>query len=77
MALQAVSALGCVVGVCVMPFGGAQQAFVSLVDLKSGNIVWFNRLKSMVGDIRTREGSDAMVEKLLETMRDATAPKKS
>jgi hypothetical protein len=70
VALQAVSMLGCVVGVCVMPGGGMQQAFVSLVDLKSGNVVWFNHLVSMTGDIRTPEGAGAMVDKLLETMGD-------
>ncbi len=77
VALQAVGMLGCVVGVCVMPPGGVQQAFVSLVDLKSGNVVWFNHLVSTVGDIRTPEGADAMVNKLLETMSDPKAPKKS
>jgi hypothetical protein len=75
VALQAVGMLGCVVGVCVMPAGGSQQAFVSLVDLKTGNVVWFNYLVSPVGDIRTREGADKMVDKLLETMRDAKAPR--
>ena len=70
------SVLGCVVGVCVMPNGGIQQAFVSLVDLKTGNVVWFNYLVSPVGDIRTPEGAAKMVDKLLETMRDATPDKK-
>ena len=77
VALQAVSMLGCVVGVCVMPEGGAQEAFVSLVDLKTGNIVWFNHLLTGVGDIRTHQGADAMVKKLLESMRDAKAPAKT
>jgi hypothetical protein len=76
VALQAVGVLGCVVGVCVVPPGGTQEAFVSLVDLRTGNVVWFNHLLSSVGDIRTRAGADAMVKKLLESMRDAKAPKK-
>ena len=42
VALQAVSLLGCVVGVCVVPQGGRQIAFVSLVDLKTGRVVWYN-----------------------------------
>jgi hypothetical protein len=75
VALQAVSMLGCVVGVCVMPAGGSQEAFVSLVDLKTGNVVWFNHLLTGVGDIRTRQGADAMVKKLLESMRDAKTVK--
>lgn len=77
VALQAVGLLGCVVGVCAMPGGGIQQAFVSLVDLKTGDIVWFNHLVSTAGDIRTAEGADKMVNKLLETMRDAKVPKRS
>ncbi len=77
VALQAVGLLGCVVGVCVIPDGGMQQAFVSLVDLKTGDVVWFNYLVSSVGDIRTPEGAGKMVDKLMETMRDAKAPRKS
>jgi hypothetical protein len=64
-ALQAVGLLGCVVGVCMLPGGGLQQGFASLVDLKTGNVVWFNYLVSTVGDIRTPEGAEDMVERLL------------
>ena len=77
VALQAVSVLGCVVGVCVIPEGGSQKAFVSLVDLKTGEVVWFNHLVSSVGDIRKRDGADKMVDKLLEKMRDAKPVKRS
>ncbi len=76
VALQAMSMLGCIVGVCMMPGGGTQQAFASLVDLKTGNVVWFNHLISTVGDIRTPEGADKMVEQLLESMRDAKTKNK-
>src|SRR5262245_266513 len=65
-ALQALGALGCIVGVCVMPQGGVQQAFASLVDLKTGNVVWFNHVVSMTGDIREKAGADALVNQLLE-----------
>jgi hypothetical protein len=74
IALQAVGALGCVVGavgvpgLCVLPPGGSQQAFASLVDLKTGQVVWFNFQQSSSGDIRTREGADALVSKLLASM---------
>jgi hypothetical protein len=67
-ALQAVGLLGCIVGVCVIPAGGSQQAFVSLVDLKSGEVVWFNCLVSPVGDIRTPQGARALVAKLIGPM---------
>jgi hypothetical protein len=75
-ALQAVGFLGCLVGVCMIPGGGSQAAFASLVDLKTGNVVWFNFLASSVGDIRDPKGADAMVSKLLDTMRPGGAQKK-
>lgn len=68
VALQVASALACGFGVCVMPTGGMQQAFVSLVDLKSGQIVWFNTLADSNGDIRTPEGAAEMVNELLDEM---------
>ena len=37
-------------GVCVMPIGGMQVAFVSLVDLKTGQVVWFNTLAASAGE---------------------------
>jgi hypothetical protein len=73
IALQAVGALGCaLVGACVVVPGGQQSAFASLVDLKTGKVVWFNVLVSGVGDIRTPEGATAMVGKLLETINTAS-----
>lgn len=76
VALQILGALGCGFGVCVMPTGGTQVAFASLVDLRTGKVVWFNMLASSAGDIRTTEGADKMVEKLLESM-DANARAKT
>jgi hypothetical protein len=68
-ALQAVSMLGCVVGLCFVPQGGQQLAFASLVDLKTGQVVWFNFLHSEVGDIREQKGADTLVSKLLGDMK--------
>jgi hypothetical protein len=76
VALQAVSFLGCAVGVCVMPQGGMQIAFASLIDLKTGQVVWFNVLTSGVGDIRTESGAKSMVDKLLTTMKLGAVPAK-
>jgi hypothetical protein len=45
--------------------GGSQVGFASLVDLKTGNIVWFNRLISTTGDLRTPEPAREAVEELL------------
>ena len=69
VALQIMGALGCGFGVCVMPTGGQQAAFASLVDLKTGKVVWFNTLISGAGDIRTPDGADKMVTTLLGKMK--------
>jgi hypothetical protein len=61
--------LGCVVGVCIVPASGSQVAFVSLVDLKTGKVVWYNFLFSEDGDIRKPEGAKEMVELLLDDMK--------
>lgn len=45
--------------------GGTQVGFASLVDLKSGNIVWFNRLISGTGDLRNEADADKTVTNLL------------
>ncbi len=45
--------------------GGQQVGFASLVDLETGDIVWFNRLVSGVGDLRTAEPARAAVDDLL------------
>ncbi|MGQ9371708.1 hypothetical protein [Azospirillum sp. ST 5-10] len=37
--------------------GGAQVGFASLVDLRTGDIVWFNRLQRGTGDLRTAEAA--------------------
>jgi len=68
VALQAVGYLGCMVGVCAVAPGGSQTAFASLVDLKTGDLVWFNYMQSNEGDIRTQEGADVLVWTLLDSM---------
>jgi hypothetical protein len=45
--------------------GGVQLGFASLVDLQTGQIVWFNRLVSPVGDLRTPEAAEKAVQELL------------
>lgn len=69
VAVQALGVLGCVVGFCVLPHGGRQAAFASLVDLRTGRIVWFNALASGVGDIRDPPGADRMIARLLDRMK--------
>jgi hypothetical protein len=45
--------------------GGQQEGFASLVDLESGDIVWFNRLFRGTGDLREAEPARESVELLL------------
>ena len=46
--------------------GGQQVGFASLVDLNSGDIVWFNRLVSGSGDLRTEDAAAKSVSALLK-----------
>lgn len=59
----AVIMVGALLGVGVA--GGTQVGFASLVDLRTGDIVWFNRLVRGSGDLRTPEGAGETVKVLL------------
>jgi hypothetical protein len=48
--------------------GGAQIGFASLVDLDTGDIVWFNRLARGVGDLRIAPAARETVEVLLKDL---------
>jgi hypothetical protein len=45
--------------------GGQQLGFVSLVDLKTGNIVWYNLLARNTGDLRTADAAKEVAKTLL------------
>ncbi len=45
--------------------GGAQVGFASLVDLETGEVVWFNRLLRAEGDLRTAEAARASTDVLM------------
>lgn len=47
-------------------FGGEQVGYASLVDLKSGRVVWFNDLSRMSGDLREAQPAMETVEALLK-----------
>ena len=76
VAVQILGIAGCFIGFCAPQGGSGQVAYASLVDLRTGDVVWFNLLQAGtqvpgvgVGDIRTREGAEAMVERLVGRMR--------
>ena len=45
--------------------GGTQVGFASLVDLDTGNVVWFNRLARTSGDLRTEAVAQETVQTLI------------
>jgi len=49
----------------VVPRGGLQVGFASLVDLHSGNILWFDRLVDSGGDLREADDALEAVQDLL------------
>lgn len=77
VALQVLGIAGCFVGFCAPTVGGAGQfAYASLVDLRTGEVVWFNVVQAgsqvagiKMGDIRTDEGAAQMVDRLLDRMK--------
>jgi hypothetical protein len=77
IALQVLGAAGCIIGFCAPNIGGGGQlAYASLVDLHTGEVVWFNVLQTgtpiagiNMGDIRTPEGAAQMIERLLGRMK--------
>ena len=77
VALQVLGIAGCFVGFCAPTVGGGGQfAYASLVDLKTGEVVWFNVVQTngqvagiKMGDIRTDQGAAQLVERLLDRMK--------
>lgn len=68
-ALKILGYAGCIIGACVGVGGKTRLAFASLVDLKTGRIVWNNLLTSSVGDMRSPEGAASTVDTLLGSMK--------
>lgn len=73
VALRVLGMAGCIVGACIVVSGKTRLAYASLVNLRTGQVVWYNVLTSSVGDIRTAEGAEATVRSLLANMRPGSA----
>ncbi len=81
IALGVLGLAGCFIGFCAPNVGGQQQLdYASLVDLKTGEVVWFNMVSAgseipgvKFGDLRTPEGAAQMVERLLGRMKPGQA----
>jgi len=50
----------------IIPIGGSQIAFASLVNLNNGEITWFNGYRRSFGDVRDLEGAKDTINKLFE-----------
>ena len=85
VALQILGIAGCFVGFCAPNIGGGGQfAYASLVDLKTGEVVWFNVVQTgsqiagiKMGDIRTPEGAAQLVERLTGRMKPGWAVRRA
>jgi len=77
VALGLLGLAGCFVGFCAPNIGGQQQLdYASLVDLKTGEVVWFNVVAAgsqvpgiKFGDLRSPQGAAQMVDRLLGRMK--------
>lgn len=83
-ALQVLGVAGCIVGFCAPSGGGNQFAYASLVDLRTGEVVWFNVLQTgsqlpgvTFGDIRTEQGAAQMVDRLIGRMKPGKVVRQS
>ena len=50
----------------VVPGGGLQQGYASLVDLNTGRVLWFNQIRRTSGDLRDPGKAAGTVEALLD-----------
>jgi hypothetical protein len=81
IALGVLGLAGCFIGFCAPNVGGQQQLdYASLVDLHTGEVVWFNVVTAgsqipgiKFGDLRTPQGAAQMVERLLGRMKPGKA----
>jgi hypothetical protein len=46
--------------------GGQQVGVTTLVDLRTGQVVWFNYLARQTGDLRDEQGARATVQDMLK-----------
>jgi hypothetical protein len=83
--LGVLGAAGCIVGFCAPNIGGATQLdYAGLVDLKTGEVVWFNVVQASsqvpgikFGELRTPAGAAQMVDRLLGRMKPGLAVRRA
>lgn len=65
-ASQVVGALTCTLMFCDIPDSGYHVGYAALVELSTGNIVWYNSDSEIGGDVRDAAGADKRVAQLME-----------
>ena len=80
IALNVLGIAGCFIGFCAPSSGQQQLDYASLVDLRTGQVVWFNVVTAgsqvagiKFGDLRTPQGAAQMVDRLLGRMKRGRA----
>lgn len=53
--------------------GGIQQGYASLVDMETGQVLWFNQSISGMGDLRDEKSAEASMDRLLANFPGAPA----
>ena len=48
--------------------GGVQVCVATLVDLRTGQVVWYNLLANQSGDLRDKEGANKTVQRMLQKL---------
>ena len=83
-AVQVLGIAGCFIGFCSPSGGSNQMAYASLVDLRTGEVVWFNVVQTgsqlpgvKFGDIRNPQGAATMVERLVGRMKPGRAVRRA
>jgi hypothetical protein len=83
-AIQVLGVAGCFIGFCSPTGGSNQMAYSSLVDLRTGEVVWFNVLQTgsqlpgiKFGDIRNPQGAAQMVDRLIGRMKPGRAVRRA
>ena len=85
IALGVLGVAGCFVGFCAPNVGGSSQLdYAGLVDLKTGEVVWFNVVSASsqvpgiaFGDLRSPQGAAQMVDRLLGRMKPGVAVRRA
>ena len=83
-AIQVLGVAGCFIGFCSPTGGSKQTAYASLVDLRTGEVVWFNVVQTgsqlpgvKFGDIRNPQGAATMVDRLIGRMKPGRAVRRA